>query len=85
MVNNSLQYQGIDTLGKYAFDQPNSDISTSREALRCLANALLLNPDCRQIFVDLGYALKAAERFEVHLLNPPNIIAPANGHDRPHP
>ncbi|KAH0610291.1 uncharacterized protein H6S33_011818 [Morchella sextelata] len=56
--------EGIDTLGKYAFDQPNSDISTSREALRCLANALLLNPDCRQIFVDLGYALKAAERFE---------------------
>ncbi|KAH8146122.1 uncharacterized protein LAJ45_09812 [Morchella importuna] len=56
--------EGIDTLGKYAFDQPNSDISTSQEALRCLANALLLNPGCRRTFVDLGYALKAAERFE---------------------
>ncbi|KAI5844586.1 guanine nucleotide exchange factor [Morchella snyderi] len=55
---------GIDTLGKYAFDQPSSDISTSREALRCLANALLLNQDCRQTFADLGYALKAAERFK---------------------
>lgn len=38
--------------------------SPSQEALRCLANAFLLNEDCRQMFVDLGYAPKAAERLK---------------------
>lgn len=37
----------------------------SREALRCLANAFLLNESCRQIFVDIGYAPKAAVRLKV--------------------
>lgn len=40
-------------------------METSREALRCLANALLLNEPCRQTFVDLHYASKAAERLKV--------------------
>nr|POE49166.1 synembryn-like protein c3e7.04c [Quercus suber] len=47
----------------YGFDRGATYIS--REALRCLANALLLNEPSRQMFVDLGYALKAAERLQV--------------------
>ncbi|KAI9791447.1 MAG: hypothetical protein M1833_001524 [Piccolia ochrophora] len=38
--------------------------TTSREALRCLANALFLKPETRQVFVDLSYAPKAAERLK---------------------
>ena len=42
---------------------------TSREASKCLANVLLLEPKTRQIFVDLGYPVKAAERLKVaHLI-----------------
>ena len=50
-------------LSRYGLDQGSTD--TSREALRCLANAFLLNEPCRQIFVDLGYAPKAADRLKV--------------------
>lgn len=49
---------GIRTLSRYAFDT--SDLPTSQEALRCIANALLLKPNTRQILVDLDYAPKAA-------------------------
>ena len=53
---------GIKILSYYAFE---SDVSTtSREALRCIANALLLRPNMRQIFVDLGYPNKAAEKLK---------------------
>ena len=41
------------------------NLPTSREALRCLANAFLLDEETRQLFVDLGYAPKAAERLKV--------------------
>lgn len=44
-------------------DQQNLDVS--REALRCLANAFLLHEPSRQVFVDLGYAPKVAERLKV--------------------
>ncbi|EON68086.1 hypothetical protein W97_07234 [Coniosporium apollinis CBS 100218] len=54
--------EGIQTLAQHGFDS--SSLATSREALRCLANALLLQPQTRQIFVDLGYAKKAAERLK---------------------
>ena len=37
----------------------------SREALRCIANAFLLDEACRQTFVDIGYAPKAAERLKI--------------------
>ena len=37
----------------------------SREALRCLANAFLLDERSRQTFVDIGYAPKAAERLKI--------------------
>ncbi|TID20883.1 guanine nucleotide exchange factor [Venturia nashicola] len=53
---------GIQTLSQYAFDS--SSTTTSREALRCLANALLLRPETRQLLVDLGYAPKAAEKLK---------------------
>jgi hypothetical protein len=49
-------------LCRYAFES--RDIPTSQEALRCIANALLLEPKMRQILVDLEYAPKAAERFK---------------------
>ncbi|KAI4133420.1 MAG: hypothetical protein LQ338_000156 [Usnochroma carphineum] len=39
---------------------------TSREASKCLANVLLLESKTRQIFVDLGYPVKAAQRLKNH-------------------
>ncbi|KAF2804648.1 uncharacterized protein BDZ99DRAFT_467335 [Mytilinidion resinicola] len=51
---------GIEILARYGFESSNS--ATSREALRCLANALLLQPKTRQMFVDLGFGDKAAEK-----------------------
>lgn len=53
---------GIQTLSQHAFDS--SSTTTSREALRCLANALLLRPETRQILVDLGCAPKAADKLK---------------------
>ncbi|ORY04127.1 guanine nucleotide exchange factor [Clohesyomyces aquaticus] len=53
---------GIRTLSRYAFESENAQ--TSQEALRCLANALLLRPPTRQILVDLGYAPKATEKLK---------------------
>ncbi|KAK4579969.1 hypothetical protein LTR86_000171 [Recurvomyces mirabilis] len=53
---------GIGTLSKYGLDSASS--TTSQEALRCLANAFLLNEPSRQTFVDLGHATKAVDRFK---------------------
>lgn len=55
--------RGISVLGRYGSDHGNTP--TSREALRCLANALLLNEASRQTFVDLGYAPKTADRLKI--------------------
>lgn len=49
--------EGIETLTRHAFKEPSS--STSRNALRVLCNALLLRPETRQIFVDLGFEPQA--------------------------
>ena len=58
--------QGISILSRYGLDQKEAKSApSSREALRCLANAFLLNEPSRQTFVDLGYAPKAAERLRV--------------------
>ncbi|TKA58622.1 hypothetical protein B0A55_12149, partial [Friedmanniomyces simplex] len=54
--------KGIEVLSKYGLD--NDRLSTSHEALRCLANAFQLNEPSRQTFVDLGFAPKAAQRLE---------------------
>ncbi|KAB8299012.1 hypothetical protein EYC80_001144 [Monilinia laxa] len=48
---------GIEILSRHAFNSPSK--ATSRNALRCLANALLLKPDTRQTLVSLGYDAKA--------------------------
>lgn len=50
-------------LSKYGLDAQEPS-EASREALRCLANAFLLHEPSRQVFVDLGYAPKAAERLK---------------------
>jgi hypothetical protein len=50
-------------LSRYALDCESA--KSSQEALRCLANAFLLNEPSRQIFVDLGFGPKAADRLRV--------------------
>lgn len=52
-----ISAQGIKTLTRHAFDT--QMLSTSHNALRCLANAMLIKAEARQIFVDLGYEPKA--------------------------
>ncbi|CAK7210834.1 hypothetical protein SEUCBS140593_000964 [Sporothrix eucalyptigena] len=53
---------GIETLTKHAFNS--SSATTSRNALRCLANSLLIKPETRQYFVDLGYEAKACSKLK---------------------
>ncbi|CAN8100871.1 unnamed protein product [Discula destructiva] len=54
--------EGIRTLVRHAFD--NDTLSTSHNALKCLANAMLIKAEARQIFVDLGYEPKACEQLK---------------------
>ncbi|KAF4465201.1 guanine nucleotide exchange factor synembryn [Fusarium albosuccineum] len=49
--------KGMMMLLRHAFHSPSS--KTARAALRVLANAMLLNPETRQIFVDKGFAPRA--------------------------
>ncbi|KAF1931415.1 uncharacterized protein M421DRAFT_347047 [Didymella exigua CBS 183.55] len=53
---------GLRTLGRFAFKE--KDTAVSQEALRCIANALLLQQKARQILVDLGHGSDAAEKFK---------------------
>lgn len=53
-------HQGIETLTRHAFNSPS--FTTSRNALRCLANALLLRASSRALFVDLHYEMKLCQR-----------------------
>ncbi|KAL8927823.1 MAG: hypothetical protein Q9172_001196 [Xanthocarpia lactea] len=53
---------GVRTLSRHCFDS--NSMVTSREAAKCLANVLLLEGKTRQIFVDLGYSIKAAQRLK---------------------
>lgn len=53
---------GIGMLTKHAFDS--SSDTTSRNALRCLCNALLLKTECRQAFVNLGYEAKVCNKLK---------------------
>lgn len=55
-------HQGIDTLTRHAFNSPS--FTTSRNALRCLANTLLLRASTRPIFVDLHYEMKLCQRLK---------------------
>ena len=52
---------GISLLAEYAFAHAKT---TSKEALRCIANALLLAPNLRQDFIDLELLPKATERLK---------------------
>ncbi|KAI4764925.1 hypothetical protein E4T52_02087 [Aureobasidium sp. EXF-3400] len=52
--------KGIATLCEYGFDV--AELEVSQEALRCLANAMLLQEAPRQYLLDLGYGGKAAQR-----------------------
>ncbi|CAG8953904.1 hypothetical protein HYFRA_00010865 [Hymenoscyphus fraxineus] len=54
--------EGIETLTRHAFNSPS--LTTSRNALRCLANAMLLKPETRQMLVDLGYMSKACGKLK---------------------
>ncbi|KAL8942060.1 MAG: hypothetical protein Q9216_001872 [Gyalolechia sp. 2 TL-2023] len=54
--------EGVKTLARHSFD--GNSMVTSREASKCLANVLLLESKTRQIFVDLGYPTKAAQRLK---------------------
>lgn len=53
-----LNPQGISMLLRHAFHSPSTE--TARGALRVLANSMLLNEQSRQMFVDEGFAPKAA-------------------------
>ncbi|KAL8674338.1 MAG: hypothetical protein Q9168_001267 [Polycauliona sp. 1 TL-2023] len=53
---------GVKTLSRHTFES--NSLATSREAAKCLANVLLIESKTRQIFVDLGYPLKAAQRLK---------------------
>lgn len=62
-LQNSKGFQGIDLLARYGLDGETAEIR--RAALRCIANALLLDSNMRQVFVDTGYGAKVAERLKV--------------------
>ncbi|KAF1833704.1 hypothetical protein BDW02DRAFT_648208 [Decorospora gaudefroyi] len=53
---------GLRTLGRCAFEGDTS--AASQEALRCIANALLLQPQTRQMAVNLGHGPHAAEKLK---------------------
>lgn len=56
--------QGVRILCQHSYDARFLD--SSREALKCLANALLIESKTRQMVVDLGYADKAAIKLRVN-------------------
>ncbi|KAE8147970.1 guanine nucleotide exchange factor [Aspergillus avenaceus] len=53
---------GMKVLAKYGVDGESADIR--RAALRCVANALLLDKSMRQLFVNTGYGGKLAEKLK---------------------
>ncbi|KAG9249096.1 guanine nucleotide exchange factor [Calycina marina] len=54
--------QGIETLTRHALNSPS--LTTSRNALRCLANAMFLRPETRKIFLDLRYEAKICNKLK---------------------
>lgn len=54
--------QGISILGRYGLEREHG--AASHEALRCLANAMLLNEPSRQTFADLGFTPRITERLK---------------------
>lgn len=56
-------------MGRYAFH--GATTPASQEALRCIANALLLQPKTRQMLVDLGHGPHAAEKLKAREISIP--------------
>ncbi|RKF62184.1 Synembryn-A [Erysiphe neolycopersici] len=54
--------EGIKTLAGHAFNSPSK--TTSRNALKCLANTMLLRAETRQIFVDLSLEDKLCDKIK---------------------
>ncbi|KAI5809271.1 guanine nucleotide exchange factor [Pyronema omphalodes] len=67
--------EGIETLGKHGFDVNADDVPSAREALRCLANALLVVPRTRQMFVNAGLEFKAAEKLKGAVVDDQFLLA----------
>ena len=63
LVTHANNLKDIEVLLQYATDD--CVLSTSREALRCLANIMLLQTSSRQMVADSGYMDKLAERYKV--------------------
>ncbi|PNY20476.1 Synembryn-like ric8-like protein [Tolypocladium capitatum] len=55
--------EGISMLLRHAFCSPSTE--TARAALRVLANAMLLKPETRQMFIDKGFATRACSELKV--------------------
>ncbi|KEF63019.1 uncharacterized protein A1O9_00994 [Exophiala aquamarina CBS 119918] len=61
-VANIYDKCGIETLGHYAFDV--YPTSTHQEALRCIANALLLLPQTRKFYIELDLDKKSTQKLQ---------------------
>lgn len=57
--------QGIDMLCMQGFTLNRNEPDSELEALRCLANCLLLAPATRAMLVELGFARNVPEQFQV--------------------
>jgi len=65
--------EGIDILAQHGVNGDTLDVR--RAALRCIANACLLNEGMRQVFVDTGFSGKLAERLKCENSEDEIIIA----------
>ena len=57
--------QGVRILCRHSFE--GNSLKTGRIALKCLQNVMLLEPKTRQMFVDMDFPAKAAERLKVRI------------------
>lgn len=57
--------RGLSIVGRYAFDNDDVSLSTSRIAARCLNNIIVLAEPMRQVFVDEEYPEKVIRRLKV--------------------
>ncbi|EPE30325.1 ARM repeat-containing protein [Glarea lozoyensis ATCC 20868] len=55
--------EGLETLARHAFNSASQN--TALNASRCLANAMLLRPETRQMIVDQGYIPKACTKLKI--------------------
>jgi hypothetical protein len=55
--------EGLETLARHAFTSPSQ--TTCLNAARCLANAMFLRPETRQMVVDQGYMAEACAKLKI--------------------